>query len=301
MICKICGKEFANSLNSFGYHLSITHKIKYKDYYDKFLKQPNEGLCKICNKPTNWRNNHYLTYCSCKCKQRDPEIIKAQQDTMLKKYGAKTTLESEILRKKVENTCIEKYDNINPGSFGSNIFKNSMLIKYNTDCYLNLLTDEERKINAKLGWTEEAKQKREETILKNYGVTHTSKSHEILSKMRKKYIYNNLKFDSSWEIAYYIWLKDHNIEFEYQPNISFEYEYNGKIHKYFPDFKINNLFYEIKGGHLLKRMLVSNTLDNAKYLCMLKNNINIIDNCTEYLNYVNEKYGKIFLHSCRTK
>ena len=32
-----------------------------------------------------------------------------------------------------------------------------------------------------------------------------------------KYKYNDLKFDSSWELAYYIWLKDNNIQFTYQP------------------------------------------------------------------------------------
>lgn len=39
MICKICGKECCDKLNSFGYHLSMTHKIKYKNYYDKYLKK----------------------------------------------------------------------------------------------------------------------------------------------------------------------------------------------------------------------------------------------------------------------
>lgn len=301
MICKICGKTFADSLNSFGYHLSITHKIKYKEYYDKYIKKPNEGLCKICGKPTNWRNNHYLTYCSCKCKQNDPDIIKAQQNTMIQKYGAKTTLESSILRKKVETTYIEKYNTDNPGSFGGEIFKTAMYNKHNTDCYLNLLSNEDRIKNAKLGWTEEAQQKRKETTLKHFGVMHASKSHDIISKMRKKYTYDNIKFDSSWEVAYYIWLKDNNIDFEYQPDISFDYKFDGKIHRYFPDFKIDNKLYEIKGGHLLKRMLINNTLDNAKYNCMIQSGIIIISDCSSYLNYVKEKYGKLFLQSCRNK
>ena len=35
------------------------------------------------------------------------------------------------------------------------------------------------------------------------------------------------------------YLKDNNINFEYQPNISFDYEYNNKIHKYKPDFAVS--------------------------------------------------------------
>ena len=38
MICKICNNEFADSLNSFSYHLSHTHNIKNK-YGKNFLKQ----------------------------------------------------------------------------------------------------------------------------------------------------------------------------------------------------------------------------------------------------------------------
>ena len=77
--------------------------------------------------------------------------------------------------------------------------------------------------------TEEEKQNRQNktriTSLLKYNTESPNQCHEIICKMRKKYIYDNLRFDSSWEIAYYIWLKDHNIEFEYQPDISFEYEY----------------------------------------------------------------------------
>jgi hypothetical protein len=30
-----------------------------------------------------------------------------------------------------------------------------------------------------------------------------------------KYMYDSIKFDSAPELAFYIWLKDNNIEFEY--------------------------------------------------------------------------------------
>lgn len=39
-------------------------------------------------------------------------------------------------------------------------------------------------------------------------------------------------FDSKPELAFYIWLKDNGIEFEFHPNISFIYEYAGKRHVY---------------------------------------------------------------------
>jgi len=41
--------------------------------------------------------------------------------------------------------------------------------------------------------------------------------------------------DSSWELAWVIYSLDHNIKFV-RYNGYFEYEFNGKIHKYYPDF-----------------------------------------------------------------
>ena len=75
---------------------------------------------------------------------------------------------------------------------------------------------------------------------------------EAISKTHKKYIYNNIKFDSSWELAYYIWLKDHNINFEYH-TVILEYKVNDTTHFYYPDFKVNNELQEIKGTHFFDK------------------------------------------------
>ena len=112
--------------------------------------------------------------------------------------------------------------------------------------------------------------------------------------------YRGIKCDSRWELAFLLFCLAHGKPIK-RCELIFYYTVSGKEHKYFPDFKINNSFYEIKGGHLLKRMLISDTLDNAKYNCMLKNNITIISDCVEYLNYIKEKYGKLFLYSCKCK
>ena len=42
-------------------------------------------------------------------------------------------------------------------------------------------------------------------------------------------------------------LIENNIGFEYQPSISFEYEYDGKVHTYHPDFKVGDKIFEVKG------------------------------------------------------
>ena len=116
------------------------------------------------------------------------------------------------------------------------------------------------------------------------------------------YTFNNIKFDSSWELAYYIWLKDHNIDFEYQPNMPIEYKVNNLIKYYYPDFLINNQFYEIKGNQFFNEnnQLINpfnNTLDIEKYQCMIDNNVKILreKDIIPILDYNNEKYGKNYL------
>lgn len=70
--------------------------------------------------------------------------------------------------------------------------------------------------------------------------------------MRSKYSYAGISFDSCPEMAFYIWLSDVkdilNLDFEYSPDISFEYSYAGKRHVYMPDFRIFNQYFELKGG-----------------------------------------------------
>lgn len=52
-------------------------------------------------------------------------------------------------------------------------------------------------------------------MIELYGVEHNSQVHEFRIKQQQKMIYNNICFGSSWELALYIWLKDHDIAFEY--------------------------------------------------------------------------------------
>ena len=35
-------------------HIRKTHNIESQDYYDKYMKTPNEGVCSICGKPTKY-------------------------------------------------------------------------------------------------------------------------------------------------------------------------------------------------------------------------------------------------------
>ena len=54
------------------------------------------------------------------------------------------------------------------------------------------------------------------TFRKNYGVDNPMQSAEFRQKiLGRKYIYDNKSFDSSDELALYIWMVDHKLAFEF--------------------------------------------------------------------------------------
>lgn len=142
------------------------------------------------------------------------------------------------------------------------------------------------------------------TKLERYG--DANYNNQKLSK--RKYLYDNIYFDSSWEIAFYIYLKDNQIAFEFHPDIFFKYDFNGKQHNYYPDFIVNNMPIELKGSQFFCNGTMINPFDRsqdelykAKYNCMIKNHVKIISNneIKPYIDYINRTYGRAFLKECR--
>jgi endogenous inhibitor of DNA gyrase (YacG/DUF329 family) len=65
-ICEICKEDFTN-LNGLSHHIKKTHKLEQKDYYDKYIKKPDEGICPCCGKNTSYNRFSYRKFCSIKC------------------------------------------------------------------------------------------------------------------------------------------------------------------------------------------------------------------------------------------
>lgn len=153
--------------------------------------------------------------------------------------------------------------------------------------------------------------KRSDTLFNNYGVRTPMHSPELRSRQCYRYTYDGKHFDSSFEIALYIYLSDNHIEFSYQPNVTFEYEFDGKCHKYIPDFKIKNEYVEIKGDHFFKEDgTMQNPYDHlqdglyeSKHQCMILHNVKILrtSECQKYIDYVINKYGPSYLSSFHNK
>jgi len=222
---------------------------------------------------------------------------KQAQQTMLEKYCGTTTLTSN-LKQKVQQTNIKRYGGVSP--MCSTVIVNKLKETYIQN-------------NGGMGFASESVlEKYKINYKEKFGVENSSQNPLVRRKQATKYKYENINFDSKPEIAYYIWLKDNNIDFVYQPNVKFEYLYENKLYYYIPDFKVENEYIEIKGLQFFKNYDIKETMINpfdrtqdakyeAKHQCMIKNNVKIITNTKIYEDYIKNKYGKTYLDSFKRK
>ena len=202
MICKICGKELSGK--GLGSHLT-THKISAKDYYDKYLKQPNEGICPVCGKETPFIkiSKGYQKHCCNKCTQKDPKIREKVNKTRLEKYGvtnffqnksihekAEKNAHSEEANKKKIETSQKHYGVDNPAQ--SEVVQSKIqqtnLERYGSRAYNH--TKGRQTMKEKYGYEHalqvpEIKAKQEQTCMEKFGVCNAYASNEIRKKIEQ--------------------------------------------------------------------------------------------------------------------
>lgn len=144
-------------------------------------------------------------------------------ETCRKNFGVDWPMQSEEVRKKSRESCKETYgvEYVLQDEDVKAKGRETSRDKYGVDYPMK---------------SEEVKAKSRSTFQRNYGVNAPAQCPEIRRKQQMRCTYNGLHFDSTLEIAYYIWLVDHNVEFTYEPDLKFKYIYNGKVHWYIPDF-----------------------------------------------------------------
>lgn len=322
--CKICNAEFKTP-KQLSWHVKH-HNMTNQQYYDTYLKKPNEGICQVCGKPTSFisMNLGYRQHCSKSCTNADTQLQEKRISTNLTKYGYRTSFSVKETQDKVKQTIKAKYGVSNPyaaESVKSKIRQNNIK-KYgvenaqqrtdvklktqqtNLERYGNVcaMQGEQTKIKVKqtmlsrygaenIFGSDHGKQQIRRTNLTRYGVENPQQNHEIHVRTMKHYKYDSLNFDSSWELAVYIYCIDHKIHIEREP-LRFKYTNDeGKECYYFPDFIINDIIVEIKGDQFLDD---DNTLkDKAKQKCMDEHDVVLWlrSDVQKYISYCEEKFG----------
>ena len=124
---------------------------------------------------------------------------------------------------------------------------------------------------------------------------------------KKKYVYEGMSFDSSWELAFYIMNEDAGHKVVREP-LMIPYESRGITYYYIPDFSVNGSLYEMKGSQLIKdgvwvpgpeslretndpEALKEKMRDKQK--CAEANDVEVIDHIKikPYLLYCTAKFG----------
>lgn len=296
--CRICGKECLNC-KSLSSHLRYKHNTNLKDYYDSYFKEENENKCLVCGKLTSFIsfNKGYTKYCSIQCNHSTEEFKNKIREGMKNSEHWQQVLKSEEYRKSLS----EGHKN---GNYVQNVMKTK---KYKDNMRKSVLNSEK--------WIKS----QQDPERKNKLSIIASKRAEN-GEMFVKYKFENKTFSSSYELAYYIWLKDNNINFIYQAD-SIPFDFYGVTKHYVPDFKINDRLVEIKGIHFFEnkdpngkmicpwkhkndtpeKIKLRNELFEAKHQCMIRNNVEIITDCSKYIEYVETKYGKSFFKEHKIK
>jgi len=115
MKCEICGKEYAG-YNGFSQHVS--RHLPHQEYYDQYLKTEEEGYCKHCGKPTNFKSLKlgYADFCPTTCAvqysnthqsedQKRDRAAKVRQ-TDLDKYGVENVFQIDSIKETCKNSIL---------------------------------------------------------------------------------------------------------------------------------------------------------------------------------------------------
>ena len=120
---------------------------KYKDYpqdkfpaylYMYFNDLDCSPTCPVCGKLTPFLSydRGFQKYCSLKCSNNDPEVIKKKEQTSLKKYGTTKPQQTDIVKQKSRETSLRLYGGQgNESKFIQKKQNQTMIEKYGVKCF----------------------------------------------------------------------------------------------------------------------------------------------------------------------
>jgi hypothetical protein len=112
--CFVCDKFYKNH-HSLAQHVRMTHNISSKEYYDRYIKKPDEGVCEICGDQTAWRPGKHAIYARI-C--RKPECKKAMKyDGVGRPAGQPGRVWTDEQRQKLTQSLVNKYQTDGPWGF----------------------------------------------------------------------------------------------------------------------------------------------------------------------------------------
>ena len=224
-VCKHCGESIRGKLQLSRHENHCSNNAEHKEY-------PKIGLTR---KPSNIENVlSNCSFCGKVCKNilslrsherlcsanpnRQKSNIELTKDTRVSWNKGKTKETDERVAR--NGLMVKEFYSTHPGSFAGKHHSAdtiATLSKISTDSWHS---DANRHVRSHSGW------------------------------------YDGIYFMSTWELAYYIYMKNHGHNIK-RCDQRFQYEYEGKYHYYYPDFIVDGRIVETKG--------FETSLDRIKY------------------------------------
>lgn len=135
------------------------------------------GLCKVCGRPTKFRNfkSGYPIYCSSKCSNSDPDKKETCRQTVINRYGVENVSKSSVVKDRICNTFKEKYgvEWVGQSKEVQAKQKATCIEKYGVPTPFQMDDFQEKSI---------------QTRRKKYGTDYAVQSQEVKSKITASYI-----------------------------------------------------------------------------------------------------------------
>jgi len=291
--CTVCNKEQYCSLSRFNRPLCHKHKII------------DSGIKKYGSEEAMKADILYKTKQAVLNKYGVDNYFKTEESKSITRNRTKE--EWQKRNEKLKETVLERYgvDNISKLDSIKNKKKDTTRTHFDVDYSLQIDIPNRE-------------QKRRDTFIKKYNcvapmqvkafrdkqINTVQSKGPIFRPFNYKYLYDNIYFDSSWELYYYIYLQDNNISFTYH-NDAIEYFIDDKKHIYYPDFNVNGQLIEIKGNQFFDEnnnlidFYKSGDILYEKMNIMKTNNVKILkeEDLKPIFNFIDNKYGKGYVKS----
>lgn len=169
--CEICNREFV-STQSIVNHIIGKHHLTSKEYFDKYMKNPGEGICPLCGVETSYRNMtlRYRKYCD-KCGSSAENTERLEHIHSTRRNNHDGLWNSNFVKDRMKAICkilygVEYY------------FQTVDLIQRNREICEKRTQEDWNKINSKIA----------DTLYKKYGekVTNCSQLSFVKQKKRNK-------------------------------------------------------------------------------------------------------------------
>ena len=175
-------------------HVKFHHSLTPKQYYDQYLRKPDEGICPVCGQETTFDGirDGYRKYCR-PCTFKDKSVKEKLQKSLLENHGGIGFASKEISAS-VEETCLTKYGvkNYSQTEEYNQRVKAISLERYGKEYYMQ--TDEYAR-RAKQTWTQnhggigfaspEMRSMYKQLMLAKYGVENAAQSNEVQEKIKQ--------------------------------------------------------------------------------------------------------------------